>query len=136
MKLLALITALLVVLAQLVGAQHNKAAKAKTNDVMLDCMDAKGVEKIFVIFKDTQKVQFSSANGGLIGSYRETSTEYFFTFPFNLSQQPACSIPCGFTQDGLPIGLQIVADNFREDLVLRAAKAFETIRPIDRCPDL
>ena len=59
-----------------------------------------------------------------------------FTFPFNLSQQPACSIPCGFTQDGLPIGLQIVADNFREDLVLRAAKAFETIRPIDRCPDL
>ena len=59
-----------------------------------------------------------------------------FTFPFNLSQQPACSIPCGFTQDGLPIGLQIVADNFREDLVLRAAKAFEAIRPIDRRPDL
>ena len=59
-----------------------------------------------------------------------------FTFPFNLSQQPACSIPCGFTQDGLPIGLQIVADNFREDLVLRAAKAFEAIRPIGRRPDL
>jgi len=59
-----------------------------------------------------------------------------FTFPFNLSQQPACSIPCGFTRHGLPVGLQIVADNFREDLVLRAARAFEAIRPMDRRPDL
>jgi aspartyl-tRNA(Asn)/glutamyl-tRNA(Gln) amidotransferase subunit A len=49
-----------------------------------------------------------------------------FTFPFNMTQQPACSIPCGHTAGGLPVGLQIVADNFREDLVLRAAQAFET----------
>ncbi len=59
-----------------------------------------------------------------------------FTIPFNLGQQPACSIPCGFTEDGLPVGLQIVADNFREDLVLRAAKAFEAARPVDRQPNL
>ena len=59
-----------------------------------------------------------------------------FTIPFNLGQQPACSIPCGFTAEGLPVGLQIVADNFREDLVLRAAKAFEGARPINRQPDL
>ncbi len=59
-----------------------------------------------------------------------------FSYPFNLAQQPACSIPCGFTRDGLPVGLQIVADNFREDLVLRAAKAFESARPMDRRPDL
>ncbi len=59
-----------------------------------------------------------------------------FTFPFNLGQQPACSIPCGFTAAGLPVGLQIVADNFREDLVLRAARAFEAARPQDRRPDL
>jgi aspartyl-tRNA(Asn)/glutamyl-tRNA(Gln) amidotransferase subunit A len=59
-----------------------------------------------------------------------------FSIPFNLSQQPACSIPCGFTADGLPVGLQIVADSFREDLVLRAAKAFETARPITERPAL
>lgn len=57
-----------------------------------------------------------------------------FSFPFNLTQQPACSVPCGFTPDGLPVGLQIVAANFREDLVLRAARAYEAARPIDRRP--
>ncbi len=59
-----------------------------------------------------------------------------FSYPFNLTQQPACSIPCGFTPEGLPVGLQIVADNFREDLVLRAAAAYEAARPIGRRPDL
>ncbi len=59
-----------------------------------------------------------------------------FSYPFNLTQQPACSIPCGFTPEGLPVGLQIVADNFREDLVLRAAAAYQAARPIGRRPDL
>jgi aspartyl-tRNA(Asn)/glutamyl-tRNA(Gln) amidotransferase subunit A len=48
-----------------------------------------------------------------------------FSFPFNLSQQPAMSLPCGFTHDGLPVGLQIVGPMHREDLVLRAGNAFE-----------
>lgn len=53
-----------------------------------------------------------------------------FSFPFNLTQQPAASIPCGFTSAGLPAGLQIVAAKYRDDLVLRAARAFESARPI------
>jgi aspartyl-tRNA(Asn)/glutamyl-tRNA(Gln) amidotransferase subunit A len=48
-----------------------------------------------------------------------------FSFPFNLSQQPAMSVPCGFTRDGLPVGLQIVGPMHREDLVLRAGNAYE-----------
>jgi aspartyl-tRNA(Asn)/glutamyl-tRNA(Gln) amidotransferase subunit A len=48
-----------------------------------------------------------------------------FTFTFNLSRQPAASIPCGLTKSGLPIGLQIVGGHYRDALVLRAAKAFE-----------
>jgi len=48
-----------------------------------------------------------------------------FSFPFNLTQQPALSVNCGFTKKGLPIGLQIVAPAYREDLALRAALAFE-----------
>ena len=55
-----------------------------------------------------------------------------FSYPFNLTQQPACTIPCGLTADGLPIGLQLVGPMFADALVLRAARAFENARPIPR----
>ncbi len=57
-----------------------------------------------------------------------------FSYPFNLTQQPAASIPCGFTASGLPVGLQIVAAKYRDDLVLRAARAYETLNPIKTPP--
>lgn len=46
-----------------------------------------------------------------------------FTYPFNLTQQPAATVPVGTDGDGLPVGLQIVAARHRDDLVLRAAHA-------------
>ncbi|HYF56906.1 MAG TPA: amidase family protein, partial [Salinarimonas sp.] len=52
-----------------------------------------------------------------------------YSYPFNLSHQPAATVPCGFTADGRPVGLQIVGPILREDLVLRAARAFEQARP-------
>jgi len=52
-----------------------------------------------------------------------------FTPAFNLTGQPAASVPCGFTKDGLPIGLQIVGRRFADTLVLRASAAFERARP-------
>ena len=55
-----------------------------------------------------------------------------FSYPFNLTQQPACTVPCGLTADGMPIGIQFVGPMFRDDLVLRAAAAYEAIRPIPR----
>jgi aspartyl-tRNA(Asn)/glutamyl-tRNA(Gln) amidotransferase subunit A len=58
-----------------------------------------------------------------------------FSYPFNLTQQPACTIPCGLTGAGLPIGLQIVGPMFGDALVLRAARAYESVRPLAR-PDL
>lgn len=48
-----------------------------------------------------------------------------FSYPFNLTQQPAISVPCGFSQSGLPIGLQLVGPMHRDDLVLCAAAAYE-----------
>ena len=57
-----------------------------------------------------------------------------FSYPFYLTQQPACTIPCGLTNDGLPIGLQLVGPMFGDALVLRAARAYETVRPIPRPP--
>jgi aspartyl-tRNA(Asn)/glutamyl-tRNA(Gln) amidotransferase subunit A len=53
-----------------------------------------------------------------------------FTYPFNLTQQPAASIPCGFTRAGLPVGLQLVGPRYADALVLRAARAFESVRPM------
>ncbi len=53
-----------------------------------------------------------------------------FSYPFNLTQQPACTVPCGFTAAGLPIGLQMVGPMFADALVLRVASAFETARKI------
>lgn len=55
-----------------------------------------------------------------------------FSYPFNLTQQPAITVPCGLTKDGLPIGLQIVGPMFGDALVLRAARAFESARPVLR----
>ena len=52
-----------------------------------------------------------------------------FTFPFNLTGQPAASVPAGFTRAGLPVGLQIVGRPYDEATVFRAAAAFEEAHP-------
>jgi aspartyl-tRNA(Asn)/glutamyl-tRNA(Gln) amidotransferase subunit A len=52
-----------------------------------------------------------------------------FTPPFNLTGAPACSVPCGFTSEKLPIGLHIVGRRFDDATVLRAARAFERAQP-------
>jgi aspartyl-tRNA(Asn)/glutamyl-tRNA(Gln) amidotransferase subunit A len=49
-----------------------------------------------------------------------------FTVPWNMSEQPAASINCGFARSGMPIGLQIVGPRFEDLTVLRLAHAFET----------
>ncbi|HEX9183438.1 MAG TPA: amidase [Burkholderiales bacterium] len=58
-----------------------------------------------------------------------------FSYPFNLTQQPAASIPCGLTKAGLPAGLHIVGPKYGDALVLRAARAYEKAKPIV-LPDL
>ena len=55
-----------------------------------------------------------------------------FSYPFNLTQQPAITVPCGLTRNGLPMGLQIVGPMFGDALVLRAARAYESVFPILR----
>jgi aspartyl-tRNA(Asn)/glutamyl-tRNA(Gln) amidotransferase subunit A len=52
-----------------------------------------------------------------------------FTYPFNLTGHPAASVPCGFTRDKLPVGLQIVGRRFDDVTVLRASAAFERLMP-------
>ena len=55
-----------------------------------------------------------------------------FTLPYNMSEQPASSINCGYTASGLPIGLQIVGQRFDDLGVLQLSRAFEQLRPAQR----
>ena len=60
-----------------------------------------------------------------------------FTFPMNMTGQPAASVPADWTEDGLPVGLQIVGRHLDDATVLKAAAAFEAARPWrDRWPAL
>lgn len=52
-----------------------------------------------------------------------------FTYPFNFTGNPAASLPCGFTRDGLPVGIQIVGRRFDDVGVLQASAAFEAACP-------
>ena len=52
-----------------------------------------------------------------------------FTPPFNLTGQPAASIPCGFDSNSLPIGLQIVGPMYGDSVVLNVSRAFERAHP-------
>ena len=53
----------------------------------------------------------------------------YYTYPFNLTGQPAASIPAGWTASGLPVGLQLVARSHQETDIFRAAAAFEARQP-------
>ena len=60
-----------------------------------------------------------------------------FSYPFNMSGNPAASIPCGFTKDGLPVGLQIVGRRFDDLGVLKLSALFEAAQPwADKRPPL
>ena len=55
-----------------------------------------------------------------------------FTLAYNMSEQPAASINCGYTSSGLPIGLQIAGRRFDDLGVLQMARAWENMRPAQR----
>ncbi len=55
-----------------------------------------------------------------------------FSYPFNLTQQPAITVPCGLTSDGLPMGMQLVGPMFGDAQVLRGARAYESTRVTPR----
>jgi aspartyl-tRNA(Asn)/glutamyl-tRNA(Gln) amidotransferase subunit A len=61
----------------------------------------------------------------------------FYGYPFNLTGQPAASVPCGFTSTGLPVGMQVVVNPYREQLLCDVLERFEeVIEVFPRRPDL
>jgi aspartyl-tRNA(Asn)/glutamyl-tRNA(Gln) amidotransferase subunit A len=65
-----------------------------------------------------------------IDGHMVSTTQWLaFTFPLNMTGQPAASVPAGFTRGGLPVGLQIIGKHLGDATVLRAASAFEAAHP-------
>ncbi|MQA08209.1 MAG: amidase [Pseudonocardiaceae bacterium] len=61
--------------------------------------------------------------------YRDWPSWTRFSYPFNMTQQPAASVPVGFTKSGCPVGLQVVGPRHSDDLVLAVCRLLESIRP-------
>lgn len=93
-------------------------------------MDALLAEFDFILSPTVPVPPFEVGNdvprGGSASSWIEWSS---FSFPINLSQQPACSVPCGFNRSGLPIGLQIIGARGADGAVLSAALTYESMYP-------
>jgi amidase len=66
-----------------------------------------------------------------VEEFRDASERTVFTFtaPFNVTGQPAVSLPIGMTTAGTPVGVQLVARFGEEEVLLRLAAAFEELRP-------
>ena len=60
-----------------------------------------------------------------------------YTFPFNMTHQPAATLPSGFSKDGLPIGMQVIGLKYQDLLVLQVSKAFQDLSPWqEKLPEL
>jgi aspartyl-tRNA(Asn)/glutamyl-tRNA(Gln) amidotransferase subunit A len=73
-----------------------------------------------------------------VGGRMVLSTAWLsFTYPFNLTGQPAATVPAGWTEKGLPVGMQIVGRHLDDPTVLRASAAYEEARPwADKWPPI
>ncbi|CAK7262410.1 MULTISPECIES: amidase [unclassified Shinella] len=90
-------------------------------------------EKYDVLICPTTAVPAFSIENGPPGTINGASINrllgWFLTYPFNFTGNPAASVPCGFSHDGLPIGMQIIGRRLDDGLVLRASRTFERLSP-------
>ncbi|MDE2453056.1 MAG: amidase [Burkholderiales bacterium] len=106
---------------QLVEAQVRRAEFGAAMDALLERFD-------FLVSPAVAITAFEAGRECPRASDAGRWTEWAgFSFPVNLSQQPACSVPCGFDAAGLPIGLQIVGARGADGNVLAAAREFEKL---------
>ena len=86
----------------------------------------------FVLSPTSPVVTFPAEWAGPTNDSTQPLEHIAFTLPFNMSEQPAASINCGYTKGGLPIGLQIAGARFDDLGVLQVSRAWEQLRPVQR----
>ena len=84
-------------------------------------------QKYDVLITPTAPCVAWKAEEGVPPGHEHATAWSYFTYPFNLTGQPAGTLPCGLTADGMPVGLQIVTPLCREDRLLTVMKASETV---------
>lgn len=105
----------------LVAAQLRRVAFGAAMDAMLDACD-------FIMSPGTAIPAFDAGRDVPQGSGLRHWTEWAgFSYPINLSQHPACVVPCGMTPDGLPVGLQVIGARGQDARVLSAAADLEPL---------
>lgn len=116
--------------ADYVAARRELLEMSIAMSVFLDTFDA-------LLTPTMPMVAFAAGHdcppGGNAGSWQEWTP---FTFPFNMSQQPALSVPIGTSASGMPVGLQVVGPRLRDDVVLCLGAAVERLHPRAEPPHL
>jgi aspartyl-tRNA(Asn)/glutamyl-tRNA(Gln) amidotransferase subunit A len=106
-------------------AQHERRTFAGSARAVMQRVDVLALPTIPVpAVERTQMDQDLNIEGVTVNA---TDALLSLTMPFNLAGLPACSFPCGFTNNGLPIGLQVVGKSFEEATVLRISHAYQQL---------
>ncbi|WP_343552993.1 amidase family protein [Pantoea sp.] len=117
-------------LADYLTAQKQRAAFANQVHALFDEVDLLITPTLPILpFAADRQVPESQPTGD---SGVEWARWTPFTWPFNLSGNPAATIPCGFTPEGLPVGLQVIGRRYAEGDVLQFCAALEALMPWDQ----
>lgn len=119
---------------ELTTAQYYAALKARAE---LAQLMARFHQSYDLLLMPTVSIPPFKAGRGIYGPDDEAYKRSWspFTFLFNLTNQPAISVPCGLTKDGLPVGLHIIGPVGSEALILQAARVFEAEVPFRAPPE-
>lgn len=112
----------------LIAAKSVQMALGHTMNVFLDSWDLLLTPQLPIA---AFEVDAEVPAGSGLTSWMEWSP---FTYPFNFTGHPAASVPCGLTSGRLPAAIQLVGPRYREDLVLRAARAYESAHAFEMPP--
>jgi aspartyl-tRNA(Asn)/glutamyl-tRNA(Gln) amidotransferase subunit A len=117
------------------GLRASGVDVARAHSAMVETVECLRMfmEPFDLLLTPTLPITAFAADADQPGSVAGKPTSYLswspFTYPFNVTGQPAASVPCGFASDGLPVGLQIVGRWHDDVSVLRAAAAYEEAHP-------
>ncbi len=103
--------------------------KASISDLIKAQSQRQNIEKIIYQYFKNYDILITPTARILAPLIGESYISAPFMGPFNMSWNPAASIPCGWSSEGLPIGMQIVGKKLDEKTVLQVSKAFEEIAP-------